>query len=114
MTAALRLAALVTGLLVVLSSTACHSQAPATQATLTQPPTTQPQAMPTIAGMPPGFVKPASLPTLVPGPALSVTSTVEMTFEDDTITAYDFADDDHGWVAVGSTILVTADGGQHS
>jgi photosystem II stability/assembly factor-like uncharacterized protein len=75
--------------------------------------TAPPQATPTLAAVPPGFAKPTPLPTPVPGPDLVVTGTDQMTFEDDTVTAYDFADDDHGWVAVGSAILTTTDGGQH-
>src|SRR5690242_5400108 len=101
-------ATLVISFLVALACTACDSPAEPPQ-----PVAASPQATPTLAGVPPGFVKPTPLPTPLPGPELVVSGTEPMTFEDDTITAYDFADDDHGWVAVGSTILATQNGGQH-
>jgi photosystem II stability/assembly factor-like uncharacterized protein len=107
--AALRPAALVTGFAVALASAACNAPSMAPQDAASPP-----QATPTLIGVPPAFSpKPTPLPTPVPGPDLVVTATEQMTFEDDAITAYDFADDDHGWVAVGSTILSTLDGGQH-
>jgi hypothetical protein len=67
--------------------------------------------MPTIIGMGLSSERPTPLPAPVPGPTLTVTATEQMTFEDDAITAYDFADDGHGWVAVGGAILSMIDGG---